>query len=83
MLSCPLVQLAVHLDDICSWFSVRILAVENLALVPNMLSRVPDVYWFRVVKNTFVTAGSPIVEPGLLGLLLEVGFLVSSIARVS
>ena len=58
------------------------MAVENLALFPNMLSEVPYVHWFGLVKDMLVAAGLPIVEFGLRDLFLRIGFLVSSIARV-
>ena len=35
-----------------------------------------------LVKDTLVAAGLPIVEFGVRDLFLEIGFLVSSIARV-
>ena len=82
MLSCFLVQLAIHVNNICSWFSVRVSAVENSALFPDVLSRVPYVHCLRAVKNTFVAAGPLVVKFGLLGLLLEVGFLMSVVGRV-
>lgn len=58
------------------------MAVENPALFPDVLSRVPYVHWFRAVKNMLVAAGSLNVKFCLLGLLLEVGFLMSVVGRV-
>ena len=52
------------------------MAVENPALFPDVLSSVPYAYWFRAVENTLVMTGSLIVKFCLLGLHLEVGFLI-------
>ena len=82
MLSCSLVQLAIHFNNISSWFSVGVLAVENPALFPDVLSGIPYVHWLRAVKNTFVAAGPLIVKFGLLGLFLEVGFLMNVVGGV-
>ena len=62
---------------------MRVLAAENPALFPDVLSGVPYIHWFRTVKDTLGAAGSPIVKFCLLGLLPEIGFLMSVVGRVS
>ena len=61
---------------------MRVLAAENSALFPNVLSRVPYIHWFRTVKDTLVANSSLIVKFCLLDLLPEIGFLMSVVGRV-
>ena len=61
---------------------MRVLAAENPTLFPDVFSGVPYIHWFRTVKDTLVAAGSPIVKICLLGLLPEIGFLMSVVGRV-
>lgn len=66
MLPCSLVDLAVHFNQIHSWFPTRIREAEDLAGFPDVFERVPGVLWMVAAEGSFVIACFRVVESSVL-----------------